>query len=391
MRVLQHNAERPAQAGLGNVLDVDAVVGNLDVIDLVEAVDEVGDGRLSGARRAHKRDLLPRLGKQVEVREHTGARHVGKVHGMEAHVAGERDQAARELGTVGRHRVARLINGCHVMQVPVRAHALALGNLPCPRGVARLHQLHAALVRLGFKIHGGKQALGAGQRIEQKVAQLRKLVDGHGRLAYKDQIARERAHVGEPLDAEHAARHGDDGIVDVANHDGHGHHRVGIVHGGGAGAAKLVVAAGEAGDIRRLAVKDLDDLLARDHLFDISVQVAKRCLLGGKEALRARARVARIQYNGRIAHERDNRELPVKDDEHGRGAHNLNGGLNHVGKAVIERLGDGVDVVGEKAHDVARARAVKITERQRLDVREQVAENIGHHALGRAHHNLRVA
>ena len=54
--VLQHNAERPAQAGLGNVLDVDAVVRDLAVIDLVEAVDEVGDGRLSGARRAHKRD-----------------------------------------------------------------------------------------------------------------------------------------------------------------------------------------------------------------------------------------------------------------------------------------------------------------------------------------------
>lgn len=36
------------------------------------------------------------------------------------------------------------------------------------------------------------------------------------------------------------------------------------------------------------------------------------------------------------------------------------------------------------------ARTVKVTERQRLDVREQVAANIGHHALGRAHHNLRV-
>ena len=274
------------------------------------------------------------------------------------------------------------------MQVPVDAHALALGNFPRPRGIARLHQLHAALVHLGLKVHSRKQALGTGQRVEQEVAELRKLVDGHGGLAHKDQVACKCAHIGEPLDAEHAARHGDDGIVDVANHDGHGHHGVGIAHGGGAGAAKLVVAAGEAGNIRRLAVKDLDDLLARDHLFDISVQVAKRCLLGGKEALRARARVARIQHNGRIAHERDNRELPVKDDEHGRGAHNLNGGLNHVGKAVVERLGDGVDVVGEKAHDVARARAVKITERQRLDVREQVAANIGHHALGRTHHDL---
>lgn len=50
VRILQHNTERPAQAGLGNVLDVDAVIRDLAVIDLVEAVDEVSDGRLSGAR-----------------------------------------------------------------------------------------------------------------------------------------------------------------------------------------------------------------------------------------------------------------------------------------------------------------------------------------------------
>ena len=388
MRILQHNAERPAQAGLGNVLDVDAVVRDLAAIDLIKAVDEVGDGRLSGARRAHKRDLLPRLGKQVEVREHAGARHVGKVHGMEAHVAGKRDQAARELGTVGSHRAARLINGSHIMQVPVRAHALALGNLPRPRGIARLHQLHATLVHLGLKIHGRKQALSAGQRVEQEVAKLRKLVDGHGRLAYKDQIARERTYIGEPLDAEYAARHGDDGIVDVTNHDGHGHHRVGVGLRGATGATQFLVAHVKTSHVGLFVIKDLDDLLARDHLFDISVQIAQRRLLSGKKALGTYARVARVQHNGRVAHERDNRELPVEDDEHSRGADHLDARLNHVGKAVVERLGDGVDIVGKETHDVARACAVKVAQRQHLDVRKQVAADIGDHALSRAHHNL---
>ena len=373
------------------MLDVDAVVRDLAVINLVEAVDEIGDGRLSGARRAHKRDLLPRLGKQVEVREHAGARHVGKVHGVEAHVAGKRDQAARELGTVGSHRAARLINSGHVVQVPICAHALALGNLPRPRGVARLHQLHAALVHLGLKVHGGKQALGAGQRIEQEVAQLRKLVDGHGRLAHKDQVTCERTHVGEPLDAEHAARHRNDGVVGIADHHGHGHHGVGVGLRGATGTAQLLVAHVKASHVGPLVIKDLDDFLARDHLLDVSVQIAQRRLLSGKKALGTHARVASVQHNGHIAHERDNRELPVEDDEHGRGADHLDARLNHVGKAVVERLGDGVDVVGKEAHDVTRARAVEVAQRQHLDVREQVAANIGHHALGRAHHDLRVA
>ena len=186
VRILQHNAERPAQAGLGDVLDVDAVVRDLAVIDLVEAVDEVGDGRLSGARRTHKGDLLPRFGKQVEVREHARARHVGKVHGMKAHVASKRHQPGHKLGTVRRHRATRIVDRGHVVQMPVRAHATTFGNLPRPRGLARLHQLHAALVHLGLKVHRGKQALGTGQRVEQEVAQLRELVDGHSRLAYKD-------------------------------------------------------------------------------------------------------------------------------------------------------------------------------------------------------------
>jgi hypothetical protein len=177
----------------------------------------------------------------------------------------------------------------------------------------------------------------------------------------------------------------------IADHHGHGHHRVGVGLRGTTGAAQLLVARVKTSHVGLLVIKDLDDLLTRDHLFDISVQVAKRCLLGGKETLRARARVARIQHNGRIAHERDNRELPVEDDEHGRGADHLDDRLNHVGKAVVERLGDGVDVVGKEAHDVTRARAVEVAQRQRLNVGKQVAADIGHHALGRAHHNLRVA
>ena len=272
---------------------------------------------------------------------------------MKAYVAGKRHEAGDKLSAVGRHRTARIVDRGHVVQMPVRAHATALGNLPRPCGLARLHQLHAALVHLGLQVHRGKQALGTGQRVEQEVAQLRKLVDGHGRLAHKDQVARERAHVGQAVDAEHAARHRNDRVVGIPDHHGHGHHRVGVSLRGATSAAQLLVAHVKTGNVSLLVVKDLDDLLARDHLLDVSVQVAERCLLGGKEALGADTRVARVQHDGRVAHERDNRELPVEDDEHGRGANHLDGRLNHVGKAVVERLGDRIDVVGEEAHDVA--------------------------------------
>ena len=58
MRVLQHHAERAAQLGLLDLGDVDAVVADLALIDVVEAIDEVGDGGLAGTRGANKGDLL---------------------------------------------------------------------------------------------------------------------------------------------------------------------------------------------------------------------------------------------------------------------------------------------------------------------------------------------
>ncbi len=58
MRVLQHHAERAAQLGLLDLGDVDAVVADLALIDVVEAIDEVGDGGLASTRGANKGDLL---------------------------------------------------------------------------------------------------------------------------------------------------------------------------------------------------------------------------------------------------------------------------------------------------------------------------------------------
>ena len=62
IHILQHDAERVAQVGLFDVVDVDAVIADLAVGDVVEAVDEVRDGGLARAGRADKGQLLPGLG-----------------------------------------------------------------------------------------------------------------------------------------------------------------------------------------------------------------------------------------------------------------------------------------------------------------------------------------
>ena len=67
--------------------------------NLVEAVDQVGDGGLSGSRGPHEGDLLPRLGKEREApRGRSAPPPPAKVNVIEAHVAGK--------GARPRHRCA---------------------------------------------------------------------------------------------------------------------------------------------------------------------------------------------------------------------------------------------------------------------------------------------
>ena len=60
MGVLQHDSERVAQVIFFDLVDIDAVIADLAVLDIVETVDQVGDGRLSGAGAADKGNFLTR-------------------------------------------------------------------------------------------------------------------------------------------------------------------------------------------------------------------------------------------------------------------------------------------------------------------------------------------
>ena len=60
--VLQHDAQRAAQVGFFDLVDVDAVVADLALLNIVETVDQVGDGGLARAGGADEGDLLAGLG-----------------------------------------------------------------------------------------------------------------------------------------------------------------------------------------------------------------------------------------------------------------------------------------------------------------------------------------
>ena len=89
VHVLKHNAERMAQIGLFDAVDVDAVIFDLAVGDVVEPVDEVRDGGLACAGRADEGELLAGLGVERDVVQDGLLRVIAEVDAVETDVAAQ--------------------------------------------------------------------------------------------------------------------------------------------------------------------------------------------------------------------------------------------------------------------------------------------------------------
>ena len=65
--ILEHDAQTAAQVRLADAGDVDAIVGDGTAVDVIEAVDQVGDGGLAGTGGTDKGHLLAGLGVEGDV------------------------------------------------------------------------------------------------------------------------------------------------------------------------------------------------------------------------------------------------------------------------------------------------------------------------------------
>ena len=296
---------------------------------------------------------------------------VAEVHVLEPHVAPE-----------GHQRPVRPLPGPQAGLFPAGHQAVSL--LP------DADQIRGAVVHLRRLVHGGKDTLRAGQGRQQQVGLLGELVDGQGRLPDKDQIAGQAPHIGGPLQGHDAAQHRHDGVVDIGDGDHRRDHGGRITLGPGARLAEGLVLLPELPEALRLVVEHLDHLLAGHHLLDEAVQISQAGLLLGVVGLAVGPAEADIAEHGGIPHRHHQGQLPVEDEEDHQCPHHLDEALDHHGEAVVQRVGDGVHVVGEVAHHVAVAAGVKEPQGQGLEMGEQVPADVVEHLLGRLHHGLGV-
>ena len=267
--ILQHDAERAAEIGLFDLIDVDAVVADLAVRKVVETVDQVGNGRLARTGCADERDLLTGFGVQCDVVQDDLIRIIAEIHIKEADIAADLciGGGAVLVRMLPRPDVG-LFRGFNEFAVLV---------------VLGVDESNVAVVYLRLLVHQLKDTLGTGKRHNDGVELLRNLRYRLGERLGQLQEGRDNAdgdavsdHAGQRQRTADNRHQNVQQVADV-HHDRHEDVCEGIR--ACSVLAQLIVERIELLLALFLVAEHLDDLLAVDHFLDIAVDPAERLLL----------------------------------------------------------------------------------------------------------------
>ena len=137
-------------------------------------------------------------------------------------------------------------------------------------------------------------------------------------------------------------------------------------------------------------IEHLDDLLAGDHLLNISIQFPQAALLLGIVDTAVPGAEIDIPKHGGIPHHNEQRQPPVEHEKQDQGAGDLDKSLDDQGKAVVQGVRNGVHVVGEQAHQVAFTVGIEKLQGECLQIGKQVAADLSQDFLGGPDHDLAV-
>ena len=430
--VLKDGALTEPQGVLLDVPDVDAVAGDHAALDLIEPVDEVGDGGLARAGGADEGDLLAGVGKDGDLFQHRLALHIGEVHLTEPDGAPQLGEDVVRVLVVDRAPDLVVLPLGHILAhdgvvggvfprpdlavgalrhldkgaVLVLDHAgegegQTVGNLPRPHpgalGAFGLHQPavpllggdknHLAVVHLGLGVHDLKDALRARHGGQQGGHLHGDLVDGLGDLAAVAQVGDQTADV-EPGQRQRAADGGGSRVAHVGDGGGDGHDGGGVEVGAAGALAVLVVELVELALGNVLVGEGLDDLHALDHFLNVAVDGAQRGLL---LLIVGAAELADLLEYDNDDDQHDQRAQEQHRGEvqhHDHGTDEGDGGGEELHKALFQRDLHVVRVVGEAAHELAVGVGVKVAQGQLLQAVEQLTPQDVAALLGQLGHEV---
>ena len=377
MRILKHDAQRAAQVVLLNLVDVDAVVTDFAVLNIVEPVDKVGDGRLARAGRADERDFLPRRRVELDVMQHQLVIRIAEIHVIH-------DDIAFKLAVLRFARVlVRVFPRPQTGALPALGEAAVLLPLCVDEG-------YIAVVHLRLFIQQGKDALRTRQCHDDGVGLLRNLVDWLVEALVERQEGNQRAD-GQPEVAVRRQQTADDRakhVAQVAHRHGQRHDGIGDSVRAVCALAQSVVQLLEPFKVFLLMAENLDDLLTIHHLLDIAVDLAQVGLLLNEEASRVLDALHGKHHRGRDHEQRDDEQRHIQNNHRNHDAHDGHDAGNQLGHRLGDHLAHGIDIVGVNAHDIAVRMGIEILNRQTLHLGEELDAQVLERALRNKNHQI---
>ena len=165
MGILQHHAQGPAEVRFFDFVDVDAVVADFTVGNVVEPINQVGNGGFTGAGCAHEGDLLARFGVKADVVKDNLVFRITKVHMVQHYAAFQLGIGDRTVRFMGMFPSPQIGAGFRFGELAIFIH---LG----------IDQFHIAFIGFGDLIHQLKHTLCTSRSVDHKVHLLAHLGDG---------------------------------------------------------------------------------------------------------------------------------------------------------------------------------------------------------------------
>ena len=181
MGVLEDDSQRAAQIGLADFIDVDAVIADFAVLDIVKAVDQVRNRRLSCSGAAYEGKLLAGSGVHPDIMKDHLFIGISEVHAVKGDV------------TLKLHISRRAVRFVIVLPGPEPCLFFCL-NQRAVRIFFGIDQLHIAIVLFGLLVHHPENALGSRQRHQDVVHLLADLGDGLGTALVQAQEGDQRSY-----------------------------------------------------------------------------------------------------------------------------------------------------------------------------------------------------
>ena len=375
--ILQNDTERSAEVRLFDLIYVDRIIADLTVLNIIEAIDQVGDSRLAGTGGSDKCNFLSRLRIKLDIVEDHLIVVITEIHAVHDDVS--------LLKLIGRGAF-RFVE---MLPRPSSRMLLRLGDVSVLID-DRVHQHDIALIILRLLIEKSEDTIRAGKCHDDRVQLLRNLVDRHGKALIKGKEGSKLADrkTSATVNRKRAAGYRTDDVAEIAQLSIDRRENICETVSFICTVKELIVQSIEFLNGFILVVEDFDDFLAGHHLLDIAVDFTDIPLLFHEISARLSGNFSADKKCKTYHDQGHDRERYAQNDHGYQNRDDRDQTVQELRHTLADHLPQSIDIVRVKRHNVSVAVSVKVADRKTLHMLEHFHTKVAHRSLGYIHHGL---